>query len=354
MSNEKSHKFKDTKTFAFLAGTLMTAGLSSVIYFGATGLAGNNTSEINGREYTADYIKNVEYYDETGSHLFIYDTIYNDILNQYTTKANLKKELTNYLSTNGEAVTVQDLGQEEYNKEMESLRKFYLQNELYKDLLDVKQSDLDKAYKDNSEVKNYIAVTVDSEWLENNKGFETSLVKMMNGAKTTEDIKKIEEYVGKTQQGQSEMLQYNKYRFEKLPQDRQEIMNSLKVTEVKKEETKNTIGVTFFYKFLGVTKISQNNFEGQYLKDLADEKEIGELDNVMERLNEKDSKKFHFSKDLIDRVKSEIKIMTAQMEENAEQDTSTELEEVEDNKVKQSIKQSEKTSVEKEVNSFTK
>lgn len=314
----------------------------------------NNVTEIGGREYTESYIKNLEYYDSTGQHLFLYDRVYEDILNQYTTKANVKKELSNYLTTNGYTQSIQDLGQEQYNKELSELRKFYLQNELYKDLLDVKQKDLDEAYKENKEIKNYIAVTMDSEFIKENPKFDKQLKNMLNGIKGTDDIKKVEEFVAKTQQGKLENLQYNKFRFEQLPKERQEIMNNLTGKEVKVENTSEKVGVTFYYKYLGTSMISQNNFEGQYLKDLADKEDIGELDDVMKRLNDKKRDNMHFTDDLIERIKSEIQILDTQQQEAEKQEQEPELEEVKDEELKSTIKSSGKSDIEDEVNSYTK
>lgn len=332
---------------------LLTAGLGmSILLSGCTSNASEN--EINGKVLTKANLENLKTFDSTGSHLLVYPNLYKEILYSYKTDVNLKKELDNYLALDGTTNPVSDLGIDAYNDELESIRMMYLQNEMFKDLLDISDKEIAEKYAENKTLKNYVAITVDREFIKKNPNVLKQYEKVLKSVKSVSDMERLNNVLAQDKQGTAEFLQYNKLSMSKLPDERQQIMNNLEKGKIVKEDTNSDVGVLFIYKYVGDSVMTKANFETQYLKDKADKKNVGELDNVMELFNKKKDSDTHFSTKLINQVKSEIKIMD-ELEKKAQESSDEETTESESNSPKvtdREIKNSK--SIEAEVNSYTK
>lgn len=346
-------------------GLGLTLALSLVLSgCGTIKLGSNEEANIKGNVITTANITNMAEYDTTGNHLLIYDKLYAEILNSYTTDKNIKKEVNANYVAEGVTNPFVEAGQEEYNSSYTNKKLNELSLEMLVDLYDISDAEIYKDYDKHKKFTKLISVTLDTKYFEKNPKQFNAIKKKIANIKTESDLANVETTINNTEKGYLDSIYYNDVSIKDYTKDQQALINSIPEDKVTEEKTTSEEGFTYLYKKIGVADYTKDEYRTFYLNRYATNKNLGSLDKIMEEFNKKKNSDVVFKESLIKQIKEEYKILSdiAQKEqeasENAVEESSEEESESEvkanEQKVKADIDSGKTTNIEDEVNTFSK
>lgn len=349
---------------------LKVIALSSVLGLSLLTGCGNSNGTgtvIGGSDISKNSLNNMVSLDSTGTYMIAYENVFKNILNSYELNTkDVKKEFDKEMGKEGISNPMEEMGYEEYKTYLDDYKLSKLQLVMYKDLLDMKDEDILKNYEKEKAKSNYLIVSATKEFLSKNKNAEKEITKDLKNIKGLEDVDKITSKFANQKGLVLENVSLDKDQKANLPDERKSVIESLKKGDYLKEDLTKKEGLTFFYKYVADTEMTEEEYIEKVVFDKVMKENVQDLVSIMEKFNSKNDKDMKFTKELISQIKEEMKLVheaqeLADKDENnaeANQDAVTEKTEEE---IKSSAKdtvdnmnKNEVKSEEEEANTFTK